>query len=54
MHGFAKNDKGNLNRSEERLYKAAARIILAYSDNELNRYVAFGVFNEVICSDQET
>jgi hypothetical protein len=53
VHGFAKSKKANLNESEVRLYKDAANIVLAYSDQELDRLVTDGVFKEVDCDDQE-
>nr|VFK13411.1 MAG: hypothetical protein BECKLPF1236B_GA0070989_104710 [Candidatus Kentron sp. LPFa] len=53
VHGFAKSDKGNLNKAEEHLYKAAARVILAFSDNELRQHVAKGVFKETMCDDEQ-
>ncbi len=51
VHGFAKNTKANLSRSEERLYKDAAKIVLAYPEHELDRLVTEEVFREVYCDD---
>lgn len=51
VHGFAKSNKANLSKSEERLYKDAAKIVLAYPEDEMDRLVTEGVFREVHCDD---
>lgn len=53
VHGFAKSDKANLSESEERVYKDAARIILAYTDEELATFADSGIFKEVKSDEQE-
>lgn len=48
VHGFAKNDKANLSKAEERLYKEAAQIVLATSETDLARYIERGIYTEII------
>ena len=47
MHGFEKSAKANIATDELKEYKAAAKIILKYSDEQMNTAVARGAFIEV-------
>jgi hypothetical protein len=47
VHGFEKSAKANIARDELKEYKAAAKIILKYSDEQMNTAVACGVYVEV-------
>lgn len=51
LHGFAKHEKANLSKQEERFYKDAAKIVLRYSDAELAKYVADGIYTELLQND---
>ena len=47
MHGFEKSAKANIAKDELKEYKAAAKIILKYSDEQMNTAVASGAYIEV-------
>jgi len=47
VHGFEKSAKANLATDELKAYKAAAKIILKYSDEQMNVAVASGAYVEV-------
>jgi hypothetical protein len=47
--GFAKSDADNLGDADETDLKKAAKIVLAFSDAELDALVAAGKFVEVYC-----
>ncbi len=47
VHGFAKSDKANLSKEEERYYKDAAKIVLNYSPAALDAYLARGAYMEI-------
>ena len=47
VHGFEKSAKANIARNELKEYKAAAKIILKYSDEQMNTAVASGAYVEV-------
>lgn len=47
LYGFSKNEKANISTEEENVYKALAKKILNYSEDEINRYIALGVFIEI-------
>lgn len=47
--GFAKNDRDNISEADERDLKAAAKLILALSDAEMDRLVELDEFEEVQC-----
>jgi hypothetical protein len=46
VHGFEKSAKANIAANELREYKAAAKIILKYSDEQMNIAVASGAYVE--------
>jgi len=47
VHGFEKSAKANLATDELKAYKAAAKIILKHSDEQMNVAVASGAYVEV-------
>jgi hypothetical protein len=47
VHGFEKSAKANIATVELKEYKAAAKIILKYSDEQMNTAVVRGAFVEV-------
>ncbi len=53
VHGFANNEKDNIEKDELLALKKLAAELLAYDDNTLPRAVASGVLLEVKC-DEET
>ena len=53
VFGFAKSDRANLTAKEEVVYKAAAKLVLAFSENQLDAEVASGRMTEVKCDGQD-
>ena len=49
VFGFAKSDRANLTAHEEAVYKAAAKLVLAFSEDQLDAEVASGRMTEVNC-----
>jgi len=49
VFGFAKSDRANLTAQEEAVYKAAAKLVLAFSEHHLDTEVARGRMAEVDC-----
>jgi hypothetical protein len=47
MYGFAKSDRGNIDRAEEREFREAAKVVLGLTGNQLDDLVAKGDFIEV-------
>lgn len=47
--GFAKSDRDNIDADDERTLKAAAKVVLALSEAEMDRLVAMNEFEEVRC-----
>jgi hypothetical protein len=47
MFGFAKNQQGNINKKELKSLKLMAKILLGYSNNELNNALNAGELIEV-------
>jgi hypothetical protein len=52
VYGFAKKDQDNISKDDEKAFKEAAKILLAYSDSELDAIVSKGVFEEIECYEQ--
>jgi hypothetical protein len=52
VHGFAKNERDNITDDELLALKKLASLLLAYSDEELERAVASGTLMEVNCHGQ--
>lgn len=53
VFGFAKSDQANLTAQEEAVYKAAAKLVLAFSEDQLDAEVASGRMMEVKCDGQD-
>ena len=53
VFGFAKSDRANLTAQEETVYKAAAKLVLAFSEDQLDAEVASGRMTEVTCDGQD-
>lgn len=53
VHGFAKRDRGNIQRDELAALKALAKEMLAYDATELAKAVASGTLIEVIGDEEE-
>ena len=51
--GFAKNDRGNIDRDEEEAFRKAAKHVLALSEAHLAGLVGRGQFVEVDGDDEE-
>ncbi len=47
MFGFPKSGQDNIRDDEEEQLKRAARVILAFSDEQIDQLVASGQFEEV-------
>ena len=52
VYGFSKKGRENLEDYEVREYKKSAKIILMYSDEELDKYIKNGVFQTVSCHEK--
>jgi hypothetical protein len=52
VHGFAKNEKGNIEKDELVALKQLAGELLAYDDKTLTRVLASGVLVEVKCNEK--
>jgi hypothetical protein len=50
--GFAKNDRANLEPDEEAMFKKAAKLVLAFSDEQIEAELDTGRLTEVNCDDQ--
>lgn len=53
IYGFAKNDRGNIDRDEEEAFRKAAKHVLALSEAHLAGLVGRGQFVEVDGDDEE-
>jgi hypothetical protein len=52
VHGFAKNEKDNVEKDELAALKKLASELLAYDDKTIARAVASGVLVEVACDEK--
>jgi hypothetical protein len=52
VHGFAKNETGNIDRNELKAVKRIAAELLGYDDPTLQRVIAFGTLVEVTCAEE--
>lgn len=52
VYGFAKNERANIDESDERDFKELARILLPASDQDLAKLVGRGEFSEIMCHEQ--
>ncbi len=53
VFGFAKSDRSNLTAQEEAVYRAAAKLMLAFSEDQLDAEVASGRITEVKLDGQD-
>lgn len=51
--GFAKSDKANLDGDEETVFKKAAKLVLAFSDEQIGAEIESGRLTEVNCDGQD-
>jgi hypothetical protein len=47
VYGFAKSDMGNISEKQLKDFKIAAKVVLAYSDNQLDERVKSGMYEEI-------
>jgi hypothetical protein len=52
VHGFAKNEKDNIEIDELAALKKLAAELLAYDDKTLARVITTGVLTEVMCDEK--
>nr|WP_279308244.1 type II toxin-antitoxin system RelE/ParE family toxin [Niveispirillum sp. BGYR6] len=52
VHGFAKNEKGNIRADELAAFKMLAQQMLGYSDTALDAAVSAGILVEVTNDDE--
>jgi len=52
-YGFAKHDQANIDASDERDFKELAKILLAASDEDLQKLVKRNEFTEVTCHEED-
>jgi hypothetical protein len=53
VHGFAKNERDNIEKDELTALRKLASELLVYDEKTIARAVAFGTLTEIIC-DEET
>ena len=51
VHGFAKNEQGNIRDDELAAFKLLAAEMMAYDDDALARAIENGTLTEVMCND---
>lgn len=51
--GFAKSDRANLSGDEETVFKKAAKLVLAFSDKQIEAEIESGRLTEVNCDGQD-
>ena len=51
VHGFAKNERGNIRDDELAAFKLLATALMAYDDTALAKAIDNGTLMEVICND---
>jgi hypothetical protein len=47
VYGFAKSDKGNISEKQLKDFKLAAKVALSYSEEQLQKRLASGLYREV-------
>ncbi|MEQ8508491.1 MAG: type II toxin-antitoxin system RelE/ParE family toxin [Rhodospirillaceae bacterium] len=52
VHGFAKNRKDNLSRTDLKALKELAKTLLDYDDSYLKEAIKSGALKKVICDDE--
>lgn len=53
IFGFAKSARDNIDDNDERALKALAKQVLGFADAELDRLIAAGKFEEVMCDGED-
>jgi hypothetical protein len=53
LHGFAKNERGNVSATDLADLKGLAAMFLSYSDQQIDKAVSEGELTEVNCGGQE-
>jgi hypothetical protein len=53
VYGFAKSDRASLDPDEVETYRAAAKVVLALSEAQVEAEVVAGRWMEVRCDDQD-
>ena len=53
VFGFAKNDRANLAEDEEAAFKKAAKLVLEFSDEQMDAELKRGRLTEVNCDGQD-
>ena len=51
--GFVRNERANLNEDEEAVFKKAAKLVLAFSDEQMDAEVESGWLTEVKCDGED-
>lgn len=51
--GFAKSDKANLTKDEEAIFRKAAKLVLSFTDEQMDAEVLTGRLTEVNCDGQD-
>lgn len=51
--GFAKSDRANLDRDEEKAFRKAAKLVLSFSDDQMDAEVRAARLVEVICDGKD-
>ena len=51
VHGFAKNEQGNIRDDDLAAFKLLAAEMMAYDDDALARAIENGTLTEVMCND---
>lgn len=54
MHGYAKNEKDNLDEEEVKVYKKLAKRLFALSDEELSKALNNQDLMEVMCDGKSS
>lgn len=52
VFGFAKSDQDNVSEDDERELKKLAKLVLGFDEDEMDRLVAAGMFDEVKCDGE--
>jgi hypothetical protein len=50
VYGFAKNERENMNKVQERNFKQLAKALFAFSDDEIAKIVKTGACEEIMCN----
>ncbi|MGH6877247.1 MAG: type II toxin-antitoxin system RelE/ParE family toxin [Rhizomicrobium sp.] len=53
VFGFAKNDRANIDESDEAIFRKAAKLVLAFSDEQMDVEVKSGRLTEINYDDQD-